>query len=307
MVISVRNVHKSFGKLKAVDGLSFDVDESICFALLGPNGAGKTTMMKMIYGKAGCDDCPDTVLKVFGFDPRTNPLQIKYLCGVVPQDDNLDVEMNVVENLLIFAGFYGIRRKAARRRIDELLELMELSEKGKSRIRELSGGMKRRLMIARALINNPCLLILDEPTTGLDPQVRHLIWDKLRQMKRRNITIVLTTHYMEEAFQISDNLIIMHSGRKMLEGNPKELLEGSIEKYVMEVHDTGVIKEVESILCGTPYRMDASREVINLYSNDLKALEAASEHITVGRYFIRNSNLEDLFLKITGRKLNDEQ
>ncbi|MBF0465156.1 MAG: ATP-binding cassette domain-containing protein [Nitrospirae bacterium] len=307
MVISVRNVHKSFGRVKAVDGLSFDVEESICFALLGPNGAGKTTMMKMIYGKAGCDNCPDTVLNVLGYDPRQNPLEIKYLSGVVPQDDNLDVEMNVIENLLIFAGFYGIPRKAARARIEELLEVMELSEKGKSRIRELSGGMKRRLMIARALINNPRLLILDEPTTGLDPQVRHLIWDKLRQMKRRNITIVLTTHYMEEAFQISDKLIIMHSGRKMIEGNPKKLLDDTLEKYVLEIHDSSVVKDVESILRGTTYRKDASREVINLYSDDLKALESAAKPVNVGQYFIRNSNLEDLFLKITGRTLNDEQ
>ena len=223
-VIKVKNVHKTYKAqsakaFKAVDNVSFDVDEASCFGFLGPNGAGKTTIMKMIYCRLERDLAPKSKINVFGFDPATHPLKIKYASGVVPQDDNLDEELNVFQNLMVYSKFFGTPKKEAKKKIDELLDFMELSEKQSSAIRDLSGGMKRRLVIARALIHNPRLLILDEPTTGLDPQVRHTIWNKLRELKRNGITILLTTHYMDEAFQICDDIIIMDKGKKNITGS----------------------------------------------------------------------------------------
>ncbi len=234
-VIRVHNVSKSFGRLRAVDDLSFEVEEGTCFGLLGPNGAGKTTMMKMIYGRSHRDGHDGEVIDVLGFDPAREELAIKFLSGVVPQENNLDDELNVIQNLMIYSKFYGLPGKVAKERIQGLLEFLELSEKIKSPIKELSGGMQRRLVIARALLNNPKLLILDEPTTGLDPQVRHVIWDKLRQLRAQGTTILLTTHYMEEAFQICDTVLIMDKGKKVLEESPRRLLRENIEAYVLEV------------------------------------------------------------------------
>ena len=212
MVINVRNISKSFGKILAVRDLSFSVESGGCFGFLGPNGAGKTTVMKIIYGKCTRDKNPDSRMDIFGYDPATNELAIKYLSGVVQQEDNLDDELNVIQNLMIYSHFYNMPVKDARGRIEYLLDFLELTEKSKSKIKDLSGGMKRRLVIARALLNSPRLLILDEPTTGLDPQVRHLIWDKIRQLQKKDTTVLLTTHYMEEAFQLCDRLLIMHKG-----------------------------------------------------------------------------------------------
>ena len=217
-VIRIRNISKHYGSLQAVENLSFDVFSNTCFGFLGPNGAGKTTLMKMIYGRCKRTDGADGIMDIFGYDPAEDELSIKYLCGVVPQEDNLDEELNAIQNLKLFARFYDIPKTEATRRIEELLEFLELSEKRNALIRELSGGMKRRLVIARALLNQPKLLILDEPTTGLDPQVRHLIWDKLRQLKNQGTTLLLTTHYMEEAFQLCDNLLIMHKGQNIMQG-----------------------------------------------------------------------------------------
>ena len=220
MVINVKNIYKAYNDVKAVNNLSFQVNPSTCFGLLGPNGAGKTTMMKMIYGKATRTKNPDSRIEVFGFDPEKDELKIKQISGVVPQDNNLDEELDVYLNLIVYSKFYHIPLKIAKERINYLLEFMELNDKKHAKIRELSGGMKRRLIIARALINNPKLLILDEPTTGLDPQVRHLIWDRLRYLIKNGTTILLTTHYMEEAFQICDKILIMDHGKKVMEGNP---------------------------------------------------------------------------------------
>ncbi len=228
-------MRKTYGALTAVKSLSFSVAASTCYGLLGPNGAGKTTMLKMIYAKCLRDRDQASVISVFGYDPAANELAIKALSGVVPQEDNLDAELSVLQNLRVYAKLYGLPRGVADRRIDELLSFMELGEKRLVKIRELSGGMKRRLIIARALLNQPRLLILDEPTTGLDPQVRHLIWDKLHQLKREGLTILLTTHYMEEAFQICDRVLIMHKGDKLMEGSPHTLVEGNIERFVLEV------------------------------------------------------------------------
>jgi lipooligosaccharide transport system ATP-binding protein len=302
-VITVRDISKSFGAVRAVAGLSFTVAEGSCFGFLGPNGAGKTTMMKMIYARSPRDaDCGGT-MEVFGYDPRREELEIKYLAGVVPQEDSLDDELNVGENLMVYSRFYDMARAEARERIEELLLFLELSEKREAKIRELSGGMKRRLIIARALLNKPRLLILDEPTTGLDPQVRHLIWDKLRQLKRQGVTILLTTHYMEEAYQLCDRIIIMDRGREVMQGRPRELLRANIEEFVLETED----REAAGKVSDAAVRVDSYNEVVRLYSNSLEKLKAIAESTGSVEYVLRQSNLEDVFLKTTGRSLNVEQ
>ncbi len=307
IVISAQNIHKSYGTLKAVNGLSFKLHQSTCFGFLGPNGAGKTTMMNMIYGKCMRDSYPDGYIDVFGYDPGRNELEIKYFSGVVPQENNLDVELNVTKNLLIYSKFYAIPKTEAEKRIERLLEFMELADKKKAKIKELSGGMKRRLIIARALLNNPKLLILDEPTTGLDPQVRHLIWDKLRQLKNTGTTILLTTHYMEEAFQLADQILIMHQGEKLMAGNPQKLLDQNMEKYVLEVQNMDSLQLIQDYTKDKKIRLDRSQEVILLYSDDIDLLKSISENLNPGDYYHRQTNLEDLFLKLTGRELYEKQ
>ncbi len=302
--IEVRNVHKSFGKLKAVDGLSFSAEPSLCFGFLGPNGAGKTTMMKILYGAAVRDPIQDSVVSVFGYDPARCELDIKYFSGVVQQENNLDDELNVIQNLSVYARFYHMPSTVARKRIGELLAFMELTDKAKARIQALSGGMKRRLIFARALLNNPRLLILDEPTTGLDPQVRHLIWDKIRGLKKQGITVLVTTHYMEEAYQICDAIIIMDRGKKVMEGNPKKLLAEQIEPFVLEISgDGGMIASIPETLLSA-IRQDRSGDIVRLYAKESDVLKKISHSFKSGEYLFRPSNLEDLFLKITGRELN---
>jgi len=306
-IISVQNVNKRFGKVHAVCGLSFEVEEGTCFGLLGPNGAGKTTMMKMIYGRSSRTAGDDGAIRAFGYDPARDELAIKYLSGVVSQENNLDDELNVIQNLMIYSKFYGLPASVARERIGVLLEFLELSEKAQARTRELSGGMQRRLVIARALLNNPKLLILDEPTTGLDPQVRHLIWDKLRQLRSQGTTILMTTHYMEEAFQICDTVLIMDKGRRVLEDNPRRLLRDNIEAYVLEVptaHGAPVIDET-----GLPagVRLDRTDGTLRFYAEQIERLKDVVERLSGEQYYIRQSTLEDVFLKATGRALNERQ
>ena len=307
VIIQAEHVHKSYRTQKAVDDLNFKIEPSSCFGFLGPNGAGKTTMMKMIYGKCHRDDYVDSSVKVFGYDPESHELEIKYLSGVVPQDNNLDEELNVVQNLLVYSKFYGMKRKEAQERIDYLLEFLELIEKRKAKIRELSGGMKRRLVIARALLHMPRLLILDEPTTGLDPQVRHLIWQKLRQLQEEGLTILLTTHYMEEAFQICDRILIMDKGRKIMEGEPQVLLDRNIERYVLEVLSKHAIQKLAVRVDRDRIREDDSHDLPVFYADDLDALKELGDMLKNGEYYLRQSNLEDLFLRTTGRKLNEQQ
>ena len=305
-VIKVENINKSFGSVCAVRDLSFAVEEATCFGLLGPNGAGKTTMMKMIYARSPRDRDRGGTMDIFGFDPRTQELQIKSLAGVVPQEDSLDEELNVVGNLMIYSRFYDIPRAEAMRRIETLLAFMELSERRKALIRELSGGMKRRLVIARALLNNPKLLILDEPTTGLDPQVRHVIWDKLRLLKRQGTTILLTTHYMEEAFAMCDKLIIMDKGAAIMQGSPLELLDRNIEAFVLEVDSKSMAASAGGVL-PAGVRVDRSHETVRLFSNDVDSLRTVADALAQSYHTIRHSNLEDVFLKATGRLLNEIQ
>jgi lipooligosaccharide transport system ATP-binding protein len=226
---------------------------------------------------------------------------------VVPQENNLDDELNVMQNLMIYARFYDIAAPVAKKRIEYLLDFLELTEKASAKTRELSGGMKRRLVIARALINEPALLILDEPTTGLDPQVRHLIWNKLRQLKKSGTTILLTTHYMEEAFQLCDDLVIMHKGSSIMEGKPLELVRDNIEKYVLELLGEESIEEIQSSEMSESVRVDKGLDIIRLYSNNITDLRQVADMLETDHYHLRQSNLEDVFLKATGRTLNAQQ
>ncbi|RMH70225.1 MAG: ABC transporter ATP-binding protein [Gemmatimonadetes bacterium] len=306
-LIHVENCHKSYGTFKAVNHLSFDVPPAVCFGFLGPNGAGKTSMMKILYGKNVRDNVPPSVVNVMGYDPATQELEIKYQSGVVPQDNNLDTELSVIQNLIVYSKFYNMPRTMALKRIDELLEFVELKEKKHARIRELSGGMQRRLVIARALIHKPKLLILDEPTTGLDPQVRRLIWEKLQHLKEEGITILLTTHYMEEAFQICDQIIIMDKGEKIMEGKPQQLLDDHIERYVLEVQKKSAGEVLRRQIHNSAVRIDDSSQPPLFYCNDLDTLRHLAESLQNGEFYLRQSNLEDLFLQATGRTLNEQQ
>jgi len=307
-VINVENISKSFGEVRAVCDLSFSVEAGCCYGFLGPNGAGKTTAMKMIYGKCTRDRDCEGLMDIFGYDPAKNELAIKYLSGVVQQEDNLDEELDVIQNLMIYSRFYDMPKSAAKERIEYLLDFLELSEKAASKIRELSGGMKRRLVIARALLNSPRLLILDEPTTGLDPQVRHVIWDKIRQLQKQQTTVLLTTHYMEEAFQLCNYMLIMHKGQKIMEGKPAELMDENIERHVIEVLDAERAGQIGTEKLSDEIRVDRALNVVRYYSNNMEALKklAASE-LKAGNYLIRQTNLEDVFLRATGRHLNDKQ
>jgi len=306
-IITVNDISKSFGKTKAVHKLSFSVEAGSCFGFLGPNGAGKTTVMKMIYGKCLRDKDSDGSMSIFGYDPAHNELAIKHLSGVVQQEDNLDDELNVVQNLMVYSRFYNMPAGTAKERIDYLLDFLEVAEKAKSKIRELSGGMKRRLVIARALLNNPRLLILDEPTTGLDPQVRLMIWDKIRQLKKQGTTVLLTTHYMEEAFQLCDRLLIMHKGEKIMEGPPREMLKQTIEEHVLEIMDRDAGVEIDRH-AGDGVRIDQGTDMSRYYTDDIDLLKSlADRFLKDSDYIIRHTNLEDVFLKATGRHLSDKQ
>jgi lipooligosaccharide transport system ATP-binding protein len=306
-VIKVNEVSKTFNAIIALKNMSFSVNRAECFGFLGPNGAGKTTMMKILYGTVSRDNPVPMQVNVFGFDPLNHSLKIKYVSGIVPQEDNLDVELNVSQNLLIYSKFYGIPVDEAHKRIKNLLTFMDLNERINTQIRELSGGMKRRLIIARALINSPKLLILDEPTTGLDPQVRHLIWDKLRMLKKEGVTILLTTHYMEEAFQLCDHLIIMHNGARMLQGKPQQLIKENIEKFVLEIFSPDHLpdKLVQNIKIKNNMRLEKSTSRILIYYDRINPLKEITHKLKTGDFFLRQSNLEDVFLRVTGRTLNE--
>jgi len=308
--IEVDRIFKTYADgTAAVNDVSFRIPEGTCFGFLGPNGAGKTTLMKMLYGMVRRDRREETRVSVFGFDPDRDELPIKHLAGVVPQDNNLDAEVNVFANLFIYSKFYGLSGREARPRIAELLDFMELKEKSKAKVNDLSGGMKRRLVIARALLNRPRLLILDEPTTGLDPQVRQVIWNKVRSLKKEGVTVLLTTHYMEEAYQIADSIIIMDKGTRVIEGAPRELLADGIESWVMEVLDpetmmTGAFPEGRP---GPGVRREDGDARAQFFSDHPELLRELASRLPSGATHVRPTNLEDLFLRATGRQLNDVQ
>ncbi len=296
-VIAARGVSKHFGELKAVDAVDLDVAANECIGFLGPNGAGKTTLMRLIYSAI---EKTAGELTVFGHVPMRDRKQINAHIGVVFQDNNLDEELDAAECLLVHALYCGLEHGTARRRIAALLNWMGLAAKAGSRIRALSGGMVRRLMIARALLNSPRLLILDEPTTGLDPQVRHAIWGLLRELKRHGMTILLTTHYMEEAQQLSDRVHIMDKGRIILSGAPNELVERHLERYVLQAAGLTAVPAIDGGI-----RHEKAGDADYFYARDERRLEGLVERLPGVQVTLRHTNLEDVFLKFTGRGLNE--
>ncbi|MEO6059785.1 MAG: ABC transporter ATP-binding protein [Candidatus Limnocylindria bacterium] len=303
ILVHARGLTKRFGGFTAVDGVNFDVRTGEAFGFLGPNGAGKTSTMKMI---ACSSPVTDGDLSVIGMDPRTQSAQIKARLGVVPQTDNLDAELTVLENLLMYARYFDIPMSVARPRAADLLEFMQLSERAKDQVEPLSGGMKRRLTIARALINEPELLILDEPTTGLDPQARHLLWERLYRLKQRGATLIITTHYMDEAEQLCDRLVVMDKAKIVAEGSPRELIERYSTREVLE------LRVPEGARAGLIERLDGLAERIEelpdrylLYAADgEQALEQVhAREIPTESALVRRATLEDVFLRLTGRTL----
>jgi len=307
-LISARGLTKRFGDFTAVDAVDFDVARGEAFGFLGPNGAGKTSTMRMI----GCvSPVTEGTLSVLGLDPATDGARIRAQLGVVPQQDNLDTELTVRENLLIYARYFEIGGREARRRADELLEFVQLSDRADAEVEPLSGGMKRRLTIARALVNEPNLLLLDEPTTGLDPQARHLLWERLYILKRQGVTLVLTTHYMDEAEQLCDRLVVMDKARIVAEGSPRQLIERHASKEVVELRFAEGVQETLGAgldaLGPLVERVEHRPDRLLVYSSDGEAtverIHAAG--IEPESWLIRRASLEDVFLRLTGRTLVD--
>jgi lipooligosaccharide transport system ATP-binding protein len=304
-LISARGLGKRFGDLVAVDGIDFDVARGEAFGFLGPNGAGKTSTMRMI---ACVSPVTSGTLTVFGKDPERYGAEIRARLGVVPQADTLDLELTVRENLIIFARYFDLPWAEGRRRADELLEFVQLNERAKDKVDDLSGGMKRRLTVARALINEPDLLLLDEPTTGLDPQARHLVWDRLYRLKQRGVTLVLTTHYMDEAEQLCDRLVVMDKAKIVAEGSPRELIEQYSTKEVVELRfPTDEPQGLDHALDGLADRVEVLPDRVLLYTSDGDAAVATLHRrgLRPDSSLVRRGTLEDVFLRLTGRSLVD--
>jgi lipooligosaccharide transport system ATP-binding protein len=304
-LIVAENLTKRFGKLVAVDGIDFVVARGEAFGFLGPNGAGKTSTMRMI---AGVSPVTSGSLTIFGLDPATRGPEIRARLGVVPQADTLDLELTVRENLQMYGRYFDLPWAEARRRADELLEFVQLQERAKDKVDDLSGGMKRRLSVARALINQPDLLLLDEPTTGLDPQARHLVWDRLYRLKQRGATIVLTTHYMDEAEQLCDRLVVMDKAKIAAAGTPRELIDKYSTREVLELRfPPDVQPDVDGQLEGLAERVEVLPDRVLLYAEDGDAASAAVHRrgLRPESSLVRRSSLEDVFLRLTGRTLID--
>lgn len=304
-LIHARGLVKRFEGFTAVDGIDVDVRPGEAFGFLGPNGAGKSSTMRMI----GCVSPPSGgVLRILGMDPLRDGPRIRARLGVCPQLDNLDVELTVRENLTTYARFFGIPRRVARARADELLEFVQLTERADSKVEPLSGGMKRRLTIARALVNEPEIVLLDEPTTGLDPQARHLVWERLFRLRRQGVTLVLTTHYMDEAEQLCDRLVVMDGGRIVAEGSPRALIERYSTREVVELRFHAESQETYAEkLAGLGERVEVLPDRILLYvaDGDGAAAEVQRRALQPASVLVRRSSLEDVFLHLTGRTLVD--
>jgi lipooligosaccharide transport system ATP-binding protein len=296
---------KRFGKLTAVDGIDVDVAPGEAFGFLGPNGAGKSSTMRMI----GCVSPPtEGTLRILGLDPVRDGPAIRGRLGVCPQQDCLDPELTVTENLTVYARYFGISRAVARARAAELLDFVQLSDRAKDRVDPLSGGMKRRLTIARALVNEPELVLLDEPTTGLDPQARHLVWERLFRLKQRGVTLVLTTHYMDEAEQLCDRLVVMDRGRIVAEGSPRELIDKYSTREVVELRfGADPLEPFVERLAGIGDRTELLPDRILVYADDGDDAVARiqARQLRPGSVLVRRSSLEDVFLHLTGRTLVD--
>lgn len=304
-MISASGLRKTFGDFTAVDGIDFEVKRGEAFGILGPNGAGKSTTMRMI---ASTSLRSGGGLEILGKDPNSHGPEIRAHLGVVPQQDNLDRELKVWENLYIYGRYFGLSRKFMKSKIEELIEFAQLEDKRNSKTEELSGGMKRRLTIARALVNDPDILMLDEPTTGLDPQARHVLWDRLFRLKEQGVTLVITTHYMDEAEQLCDRLVVMDKGKIMAEGSPAELIKKYSSKEVLEVRfgssqNTAAAKK----LSGMGDRTEILPDRILIYAENGE--EILEKIVKLGlsplTSLVRRSSLEDVFLRLTGRTLVD--
>jgi lipooligosaccharide transport system ATP-binding protein len=309
--IHARGLTKRFGAFTAVDGVDFDVAPGEAFGFLGPNGAGKTSTMRMI---GTVSPVTAGTLTVFGLDPAHNGPRIRSRVGVVPQADTLDNELSVLENLLIYGRYFGLSWAESRRRAVELLDFVQLTERSGDQVEPLSGGMKRRLVIARALINDPEMLLLDEPTTGLDPQARHLLWDRLYRLKQRGVTLCLTTHYMDEAEQLCDRLVVMDKAKIVAEGSPRQLIEQYVTREVLELRfnrdegDDGAADDTSQLdgqLDGLAERFEQLPDRLLVYTADGDATAAAAfeRGLRPASVLVRRSTLEDVFLRLTGRSL----
>ena len=302
-LIHARGLTKRFGSFTAVDGIDFDVQKGEAFGFLGPNGAGKTSTMRMI---GGVSPVTDRLLRVLGLDQKTDGPRIRARLGVIPQSDTLDSERSVRENLLIYGRYFGLKWSESGKRADELLEFVQLTERKDDIVEHLSGGMKRRLTIARGLINEPDLMLLDEPTTGLDPQARHLVWDRLYRLKQRGTTLVLTTHYMDEAEQLCDRLVVMDKAKIVAEGSPRQLIQQYATREVTELRfPAGVQETLDGQLDGVAERIEWLPDRVLLYAEDGEAVAVAvhDRGVQPETVLVRRSTLEDVFLRLTGRTL----
>jgi lipooligosaccharide transport system ATP-binding protein len=305
-LIHARGLVKRFGSFTAVDGIDFDLQRGEAFGFLGPNGAGKSSTMRMI----GCVSPPSAgELSILGLDPVRDGREIRARLGVVPQDDTLDVELTVRENLLIYGRYFGLSRDVIRERTARLLEFVQLSDRADDQVDPLSGGMKRRLTIARSLINEPDILLLDEPTTGLDPQARHAVWDRLFRLKQQGVTLVLTTHYMDEAEQLCDRLVVMDAGKIAAGGTPRELIERYSTPEVLELRfDPADHQQAAEKLAGVPaQRLEVLADRVLLYVEDGDSALVAARALGVEPLasLVRRGTLEDVFLRLTGRQLGE--
>ena len=302
-VLVVDGLRKDYGGTRVVDGLSFTIPRGTCYALLGPNGAGKTTTLRCCLGLTEPDGGD---IRLVGEPVPRHARRARIRVGVVPQVDNLDPDFTVTENLVVYGRYFGLSDADVLARVPGLLEFANLAHKKDARIGELSGGMKRRLTLARALVNDPDLIFMDEPTTGLDPQARHVIWERLKQLLARGKTILLTTHFMDEAERLATRLAVIDHGRKIAEGTPRELIRSHIEPHVIEVYGDGAIGWAEGDGRQRADRMEISGETAFCYAVDPARLLQSLEHAAALRYLHRPANLEDVFLKLTGREMRDE-
>ncbi|HYY44568.1 MAG TPA: ABC transporter ATP-binding protein [Actinomycetota bacterium] len=302
-LVEARGLTKKFGDFVAVDAIDFSIERGEAFGFLGPNGAGKTSTMRMI---SAVSPVGEGLLRVFGVDPTTRGEEVRSRLGVVPQENTLDTELTVFENMYIYGRYFGLSGKILRSRIDELLEFLQLSERRQSKVDPLSGGMKRRLTIARALINEPDLLILDEPTTGLDPQARHILWERLYRLKQQGVTLIITTHYMDEAEQLCDRLVVMDRAKIIAEGSPRDLISRYSTREVVELRfPVGVQEEIDRRLDGFAERVELLPDRALLYTQDGDSAvgEVARRGLVAESTVVRRSTLEDVFLYLTGRSL----
>jgi lipooligosaccharide transport system ATP-binding protein len=305
-LIQARGLVKRFGDFVAVDGIDVDVHPGEAFGFLGPNGAGKSSTMRMV----GCVSPPTAgTLRILGLDPVRDGSRIRGRLGVCPQQDSLDPELTVTENLTVYARYFGIARSVARARAAELLDFVQLTERANDKVDPLSGGMKRRLTIARALVNEPEIVLLDEPTTGLDPQARHLVWERLFRLKQRGVTLVLTTHYMDEAEQLCDRLVVMDHGKIVAEGSPRQLIDEHSTREVLELRfGEDTLDTVAGKLTGIGERIEVLPDRILVYAADGEAAVDAvhGRGLTPSSVLVRRSSLEDVFLRLTGRTLVED-